>query len=57
MNYLLLCNIFQPRSYQQKEILAKIFVMRWVIACGIQLPPLPDNDDGIVEWCNDAHLL
>ena len=38
-----------PRSYSQKKILAKVFVMRWAIASGIQLRDIDNPED--IQWC------
>ncbi len=38
-----------PKNQCKKAVLAKVFVMRWVIASGIQLPDLIDPED--VPWC------
>ncbi len=41
---------FSPRAYSQKRTLAKIFVMRWAIASGVDLnEPTDDPDD--IRWC------
>ena len=40
----LLAIILTPRSYGQKEVVAKIFVLRWAIAHGVDL-----TQDSV--WC------
>ena len=41
---------FKPRSYHQKQTLAKVFVMRWAIASGIDLNnPFEDTEN--IKWC------
>lgn len=42
----LLSIVFQPRSYHQKEVIAKVFVRRWAIAHGVDLSHPTD-----VLWC------
>ena len=38
--------VLAPRSYGQKEVVAKIFVMRWAIAHGVDL-----TQDSV--WCKE----
>ena len=42
--------VFQPSNYRQKEIAAKLFVMRWALASGIDLGDSNDSPDEI-RWC------
>jgi hypothetical protein len=54
-----LCAIFEafsaPRSHHQKLTLAKIFVLRWAIASGINMQDSFDDPNNI-KWCKGLNL-
>ena len=46
-----------PRSYEQKRAFAKLFVMSWAIASGVDLSDDSSDCSNEFYWCKSDHEI